>query len=114
MINKLNCWEYKKCGRQPNGENAEKLGICPAATEARLNGVHEGWNAGRACWVVAGTLCNGEVQGTYAHKCQSCESCEFYKIVKCQELPRFTLSAVLLSKLRDKKVSPILADVTLA
>lgn len=113
MSNKLNCWEYKKCGRQPNGNNAEKLGICPATTETRLNGAHEGRNAGRACWVVAGTLCNGEVQGTYAHKCQSCESCDFYKTVKGQELPRFSLSAELLGKLREKRVSSLLAEVNL-
>jgi hypothetical protein len=65
---KLNCWEFKKCGRQPGGENIEKLGLCPATTEARLDGVHNGNNAGRACWVVSGTLCGGEVQGTYAKK----------------------------------------------
>ena len=102
MLNKLNCWEFKKCGRQPNGENVEKEGICPAATETRLNGVHEGWNAGRACWVVAGTLCHGSVQGTFAQKFSSCESCEFYNIVKCQEMPRFSLSVVLLGRLREK------------
>jgi len=25
----LNCWEFKKCGREPGGEKASELGICP-------------------------------------------------------------------------------------
>ena len=104
-MSKINCWEFKKCGRQPNGENAEKLGVCPAASEIVLNGIHDGWNAGRACWVVAGTLCNGKVQGTYAHKCRSCESCDFYQVVKHEEFPKFTLPAVLLGMLRQKNES---------
>ena len=47
---KKNCWEIKNCGREPSGNKVEELGVCPAATEVRLNAVHEGTNAGRACW----------------------------------------------------------------
>jgi hypothetical protein len=97
---KLNCWEFKKCGRQPGGENVEKLGLCPAATEVRLDGVHNGNNAGRACWVVSGTLCGGEVQGTFAMKFKNCQECEFFQIVKEEEHPRFHFSASLLEKLK--------------
>lgn len=96
---KLNCWEFKKCGRQPGGEHVHDLGVCPATEEKRLDGVHEGKNAGRACWVMAGTLCKGEVQGTFAQKYKNCEICDFYKLVKHEEFPRFTLSAVLMRKL---------------
>jgi hypothetical protein len=98
---KLNCWEFKKCGRQPGGEHVHDLGICPATEEKRLDGAHEGTNAGRACWVMAGTLCKGEVQGTFAQKYKNCEICDFYKMVKQEEFPRFTLSAVLMRKLSE-------------
>jgi hypothetical protein len=97
---KLNCWEFKKCGRQPGGTFEKVLGTCPATLEERLDGAHDGTNAGRACWVVAGTLCKGEMQGTYAQKFRNCEACDFYLSVKSEEFPNFMLSMVLLSKLR--------------
>jgi hypothetical protein len=78
---KQNCWEHKQCGRQPGGNQEAKLGVCPAATTSSLDGTHGGKNAGRACWVVAGTLCGGEVQGTFALKFSGCLNCEFYNEV---------------------------------
>ena len=27
---KLNCWEFKKCGREPGGTNASQRETCPA------------------------------------------------------------------------------------
>lgn len=95
-----NCWERKKCGREPGGSKSGTLGICPAATEQRLNGVHGGRNAGRACWVVAGTLCGGEVQGTFAKKFSNCEKCDFYSDVQREQFPDFTYSSVLIQKLK--------------
>ncbi len=64
----MNCWEYKNCGREANGSKVDELGICPAYTQ----------NAGTACWIVAGTFCEGEVQGTFAKKEASCMLCSFY------------------------------------
>ncbi len=98
-----NCWEYNKCGREPGGDKTGTLGVCPAATEIRLDGTHEGKNAGRACWIVAGTLCKGEVQGTFAKKFEACEKCEFYLKVRDEEFPKFVFSSVLLNKLNGKK-----------
>ncbi len=43
---KLNCWEYKKCGRQPGGSKVAELGVCPAASEIRTNGINDGKNGG--------------------------------------------------------------------
>lgn len=60
-----NCWEVKKCGRQPGGSLVLDLGICPAALNSSLEGIHGGDKCGRACWVVAGTLCNMKIQGSY-------------------------------------------------
>lgn len=30
---KLNCWEFKKSGRQPGGGHISDLGVCPAAQD---------------------------------------------------------------------------------
>ena len=79
---KSNCWEYKQCGREPGGKNVEELGVCPAATDNESDGINEGNNAGRCCWRIAGTLCAGKVQGSYAKKIRRCSLCNFYKLVK--------------------------------
>jgi len=100
---KSNCWEFKKCGREAGGANVGELGVCPAAIQIELDATHGGKYAGRSCWVVAGTLCKGMVQGTFAQKYQSCEQCDFYKKVKEEEVPKFMLSAVLLKKISVKK-----------
>lgn len=84
---KINCWEHKKCGRQPGGSKAADLGVCPVTTYADLNGAHGGRNAGRACWVIAGSLCGGKIQGTYAAKLLNCWRCEFMNAVKQEEEP---------------------------
>ena len=86
---KKNCWEAMQCGREPGGENVAALGVCPARTEARLDGIHGGWNGGRACWVIAGTLCGGVVQGTFALKFGACEQCDFYRSVQEEEKSNF-------------------------
>ncbi len=97
---KKNCWEFKKCGRQEGGEHSRDLGVCPAAAEQRLDRVHGGRNAGRACWVVAGTMCGGKVQGTFAQKYENCEVCDFFKTVKKEEDSSYQLLIVLLNKMR--------------
>jgi hypothetical protein len=100
MAAKKNCWEVKECGREPGGEKVRELGICPVTMALKLDGVHGGKAAGRACWVVAGTLCGGQVQGTFAMKFENCESCDFYEAVRQEEFPSFQYSSTLLAKLR--------------
>ena len=84
-MHKQNCWEFKKCGREPGGAKNAELGVCPAATEKRVNRVHGGLNGGRACWALTGTFCGGTVQGTFAAKLKNCMDCEFYKLVSSEE-----------------------------
>jgi len=100
MKKKLNCWEYKKCGREPGGVRAD-LGVCPSATTEKLDGTHGGKNSGRACWVVAGTMCGGEVQGVFAKKYENCENCDFYKMVIEEEGTRYKLILLLLKQLKE-------------
>ena len=60
---KINCWEYMQCGRDVNDEIK-----CPAYP-----------HFGQVCWAVAGTLCSGKIQGTFAQKTDDCRKCKFYK-----------------------------------
>ncbi len=84
-MKKLNCWEFKKCGREPGGAKAGEMGVCPAATDATALGANHGTNGGRICWAVAGTFCGGEVQGTFAHKRMTCLGCDFFRCVEAEE-----------------------------
>lgn len=82
---KQNCWEVMKCERHSDGLKIDELGACPGAGDSRFNGLHGGKNAGRTCWMIAGTLCGGKIQGTTAQKHKNCITCEFYKLVKKEE-----------------------------
>ena len=82
---KLNCWEFKQCGREPGGKNCDKDGVCPAAADQTFNFFNHGLNSGRACWLVAGTFCDNNVAGTFADKIDSCRDCDFYKKVQNDE-----------------------------
>ena len=97
---KLNCWEFKKCRRQPGGMKAAELGVCQAATERRTNGVNEGRNGGRACWAIAGTLCGGQVQGSYVAKLGNCLNCEFYQLVSKEQRTKHESAKTILARLK--------------
>ena len=97
---KLNCWQVKKCGREPGGLKVAEFGVCPAATETALNETNEGHNGGRACWVIAGTLCGSKVQGSYAAKLANCMQCEFFKQVAAEQGPTFERATEILAKMR--------------
>ncbi len=106
-MQRVNCWEHKRCGRQPGGIWTNELGVCPVATEQKFNGVHGGTNAGRACWAVAGSLCNGKVQGSYAQKLADCWRCDFFNAVKGQEEPTsegFQISRLSIEKFLERSV----------
>ncbi|MDD5758942.1 MAG: GGDEF domain-containing protein [Desulfobulbaceae bacterium] len=56
----IKCWEEKKCGYKQ----------CPAYLS----------ECGR-CWIIAGTMCGGEVHGKFAKKYDTCKDCEIYRKV---------------------------------
>lgn len=84
-MQKLNCWEIKKCGREPGGAKALEFGACPAAIDSSSDEMNDGKNGGRLCWAIAGTFCGGLVQGEFAQKHASCMACEVFKQVKREQ-----------------------------
>ena len=100
-MEKMNCWEFKKCGRQPGGEKVKELGVCPVVVAVAADGIHEGRKGGRACWVVSGTFCGGKVQGTFAEKIGNCLNCEFYKTVKAEEGKHFLSLGSILNRIKE-------------
>lgn len=95
QVRRLNCWEFKKCGRESNGTNVSELGVCPASQiklDKKHKHINRGKNGGRICWVLVGTLCGGKVQGVHAEKISTCLDCDFYTYVKLQEKQEFRYS----------------------
>jgi hypothetical protein len=66
-VKQMNCWEFKKCGREAGGQNEKELGRCPAYPDK-----------GHMCAEIKGTLCAGKIQGLTAIKQDDCTKCEFY------------------------------------
>ena len=87
----LNCWEFKKCGRQIEEQKAEELRVCPVASDTSVNGANREQNSGRICRAVAGTFCDGEVQGTFTQKTKNCFNCDFMRMVNQEERAKFNL-----------------------
>jgi hypothetical protein len=84
-MERINCWEFNKCGRQHGGENVNDFGVCPATTDTTVNGTNGGKNGGRFCWKIAGTFCNGKIQGSLAYKITTCIGCDFFNKVQKEE-----------------------------
>lgn len=90
---KKNCWEFKRCGREPGGVYVADMGVCPAAApDPKLNGLNNGKDGGRICWAIAGTYCGDKIQGRFAQGKDSCLKCNFYKLVKSEEANNFHLT----------------------
>lgn len=56
--NTTKCWESKKCGKND----------CPAYE-----------NPDHRCWMISGTFCRDEIQGSYHEKMEACSKCDVYK-----------------------------------
>jgi hypothetical protein len=98
-MTKINCWEFNGCGRASNGPTALEFGVCPATIEARLHGMNDGVNSGRVCWAIAGTLCKGQVQGTFISKVVDCMHCDFFKLVVREQGTTFRETSEIFEKL---------------
>ena len=82
MEHKQNCWEYRKCGREPGGTAAGDSSVCPAAADSSCDGMNAGKSAGRVCWSVSGTFCSGRDDGSASEKQLTCFECGFYRKAK--------------------------------
>jgi methyl-accepting chemotaxis protein len=98
---RMNCWEVEACGLEPEGKNVSTRGICPVAVEERADGIHQGINGGRCCWSITGTLCRGEIQGSYTKKIAACLRCDFYKTVKQEEQYKFQAFSSIRYKMKQ-------------
>lgn len=63
----VNCWEFKRCGREEGGADAGRLGVCPAYP-------HDGHRCSR----VAGTLSGGPTRCSGATGDAGCLRCDFF------------------------------------
>src|SRR5271165_6488776 len=83
-------WQRKPtAGRSKNAvarlEAPGWLISAPARRLAPTSVATKGTGGGRICWAVAGTLCGGKIQGTFAQKAVNCMACEFYRAVRREE-----------------------------
>jgi len=79
MSQKLNCWEFKNCGREKNGLMVPILGECAVYSYMKFDGLNEGQAAGRACWMVPHAPVKTDAATPTCSR--RCYSCEFYKRV---------------------------------
>jgi len=56
--NSLKCWENKQCGKED----------CPAYN-----------HPDHRCWMISGTFCRNEIQGSYHEKMEACRKCDVYQ-----------------------------------
>jgi len=90
ITNKIDghCWEKKQCKC--------KDGTCPAYQ-----------NENRRCWLIAGTMCDGKVEGKFAQKFESCTECDFFnESVGTEQISKLKeLVIVLIHSLQQKKAN---------
>jgi hypothetical protein len=99
----MNCWEFRKCGREPGGRLADQDGVCPAAVYNAADGYLGGRNGGCACAFIAGTFCEEVLQGTYRDKSKDCWDCEFYRMMRHEHGAGFSMPAFALHLMKRNK-----------
>jgi hypothetical protein len=94
-MKKKNCWEVRNCGREVDGKNSERDGVCPAATFDLADGFCDGVNGGRACSYIMGTLCSADlckIDEDFSKE-RACAECDFYKELKAEHGTEMSLMA---------------------
>jgi len=82
---RLNCWEFMGCGREPGGPKASESGVCPAALDERSDGINGGRNGGRICWSIVGSAVSKTDVADRGRGHRFCTSCRFFRLVRSQE-----------------------------
>ncbi len=81
-MNKLNCWDFMKCGKGPSGRRKSKSSSCPISKETSAHGLNGGVNAGRICWIMNENGTEDKVKCSNIYRKNSCFQCEFrYKVM---------------------------------
>ena len=75
----INCWEFMQCGREPGGANTYERGVCQVTTCEKLDGVHNGKNGGRCCWIFFSIFsCGAGNPKNLKEHIATCRQCAFY------------------------------------
>ncbi|HXX53123.1 MAG TPA: hypothetical protein VEI28_00990 [Thermodesulfovibrionales bacterium] len=74
-----------KCGRELYGKKAKELGVCPVAVHPYADGINEGTNGGRICWVIVGSYSLEKPKGSRTGQSCLCFDCDFHKKVLEEE-----------------------------
>jgi len=96
---KINCWDFKRCGGNVEGDRAQKLIDCPVFSESALNGINGGKNGGRSCWLIQGTFCGSRIQRSLIPKSLACKFCDFKRFVLREENSNCVVSDQFLNML---------------
>lgn len=84
-LRKQNCWEAKRCGREPGGMRANEFGVCPAAAYEQADGYCGGMNGGRGCAFIVGNFGSRALPGTHRDPTKNCLACSFYRTLRVEE-----------------------------
>jgi hypothetical protein len=66
------------------------------------DGINDGKNAGRICWLIASTMCKAETGGIFETMLETCGECKFYKLVTEEEGESVVLSLTTLRECFEK------------
>lgn len=103
---KMNCWEYMASDRHRGGDGQEGCAQCPVPQMSNYDGINGGTNGGRACWIITGTLCDRDVQLTFAHKLATCIKCDFYMAVTEEEGKGLCLPIDIIEQIFNERSGP--------
>ena len=85
----MNCWEFKKCGREPDGENVSVFGGCPVPVAIGFDGINNGKNGGRSCWIIRESACEQIMRKCCVQELIECRQCGFYASVKKRRVEQY-------------------------
>jgi hypothetical protein len=94
------------CGKELARTKAQEIGVCSASSKTMLDRTDGSGDAGPACWVISGTVCDGTSQRSCMEEISDCMSSRLYDYACNQERQRLENSSNLLRKLDTEKLQP--------
>ena len=102
----MKCCEFMMCGKELARTKAQELGLCSASSKTMLDRTDESRDAGPACWIISGAVCDGTSQRPCMEENGDCMSPTLYDYMCNQERQRLENSSNLLRKLHTEKLQP--------